>query len=150
MRRRLSLNHELTASFKEIPDKLQAFGRDAFVKLALRHRAPIIPFVTAGSAEIFPIFGKIKSHFWTRYTDWPFIPITATFPLLPFPLPSKWHTQFLLPISLNQYPPEAAEDRAVVKCISREVRTKMQQAVDEMLSRRRSIFFGSVFEPERN
>ena len=67
--------------------KLQGFGRDAFVKLALRHRAPIVPFVTVGSAEIFPIFGKIKSRRWTRYADWPFIPITPTFPLEPVPLP---------------------------------------------------------------
>ncbi|HEV2990747.1 MAG TPA: 1-acyl-sn-glycerol-3-phosphate acyltransferase [Candidatus Angelobacter sp.] len=126
--------------------KLQAFGRDAFVKLALRHRAPIIPFVTVGSAEIFPIFGKIKSRRWTRYADWPFIPITPTFPLLPVPLPSKWHTQFLPPISVEQYPPEAAEDRSVVKAISRQVRSSMQQAVDDMLARRRSIFFGSIFE----
>lgn len=126
--------------------KLRAFGRDAFVKLALRHRAPIIPFVTVGSAEIFPIYGKIRSRRWTRYSDWPFIPITPTFPLLPVPLPSKWHTQFLPPISVEQYPPEAANDRAVVKAISRQVRTSMQQAVDDMLARRRSIFFGSLFE----
>jgi 1-acyl-sn-glycerol-3-phosphate acyltransferase/nucleoside-diphosphate-sugar epimerase len=125
--------------------KLQAFGRDAFVKLALRHRAPIVPFVTIGSAEIFPILGKIKSRRWTRYADWPYIPITPTFPLLPAPLPSKWHTQFLPPVSVDKYPPEAAEDRVVVKAISRHVRTRMQQAVDDMLSRRRSIFFGSIF-----
>src|SRR5581483_5588517 len=108
--------------------KLQAFGRDAFVKLALRHRAPIIPFVTLGSAEIFPILAKIKSRRWTRYSDWPFIPITPTFPFLPVPLPSKWHTQFLPPISVEQYPPEAAENRAVVKAISRQVRASMQGA----------------------
>ena len=126
--------------------KLQAFGRDAFVKLALRHQAPIVPFVTVGSAEIFPIFGKIKLRRWTGYTEWPFIPITPTFPLAPVPLPSKWHTQFLPPISTAQYPPEAADDRAVVKAISREVRTRMQQAVDDMLSRRNSVFFGSIFD----
>ena len=125
--------------------KLQGFGRDAFVKLALRYRAPIVPFVTVGSAEIFPIFGKIKSRRWTRYTEWPFIPITPTFPLAPVPLPSKWHTQFLPPISTGQYPPEAADDRALVKAISREVRMRMQQAVDDMLSRRNSVFFGSIF-----
>jgi len=130
--------------------KLQAFGRDAFVKLALRHRAPIIPFVTVGSAEIFPIFGKIKSPRWTRYAGWPFIPITPTFPLLPLPLPSKWHTQFLSPVSVDQYPPGAAGDPAVVKALSREVRTKMQQAVDEMLSKRRSIFWGSIFERRKD
>lgn len=128
--------------------KLKAFGRDAFVKLALRHGAPIIPFVTVGSVEIFPIFGKIKSRLWTGYSGWPFIPITPTFPIFPVPLPSKWHTQFLPPISLNQYPPEAADDAAVVKAISLQVRTRMQQAVDDMLGRRRSIFFGSIFRPE--
>src|SRR5205823_8984587 len=126
--------------------KLHAFGRDAFVKLALRHRAPIVPFVTLGSAEIFPILGKIKSRRWTRYTDWPCIPITPTFPLAPLPLPSKWHTQFLPPISTESYSPDAAENRKVVSEISREVRKRMQEAIDDMLARRRSIFFGSIFD----
>jgi 1-acyl-sn-glycerol-3-phosphate acyltransferase/nucleoside-diphosphate-sugar epimerase len=130
--------------------KLAAFGRDAFVKLALRHGAPIIPFVTVGSAEIFPIFGKIKSRLWTRYSDWPFIPITPTFPILPVPLPSKWHTQFLAPINTDQYPPEAASDRTLVKEISLKVRTSMQEALDDMLRRRPSIFFGSIFERRAN
>jgi 1-acyl-sn-glycerol-3-phosphate acyltransferase len=129
--------------------QLQEFGRDAFVKVALRNRAPIIPFVTVGSAEIFPILGKIQWRRWTQYTEWPSFPLTPTFPLLPVPLPSKWHTQFLPPIHIeNEYPPEAEENRAVVKAISIEVRSRMQQAVNEMLSRRRSIFFGSIFEPE--
>jgi 1-acyl-sn-glycerol-3-phosphate acyltransferase len=126
--------------------KLQAFGRDAFVKLAIRYRAPIVPFVTLGSAEIFPILAKIKSRRWTRYMEWPCIPITPTFPLLPVPLPSKWHSWFLPPVHVDQYPPEAADDRTVVKAISREVRTRMQQAVDEMVARRRSVFHGSIFD----
>ncbi len=126
--------------------KLLPFGRDSFVKLALRHRAPIIPFVTVGSAEIFPIFARIKSRRWTRYSDWPYLPI-STFPFVPVPLPSKWYTQFLPPLRVDQqYPPEAAQDASVVKAISLEVRTRMQQAVDDMVRRRRSIFFGSIFE----
>jgi 1-acyl-sn-glycerol-3-phosphate acyltransferase/nucleoside-diphosphate-sugar epimerase len=129
--------------------QLKEFGRDAYVKMALRNRAPIVPFVTVGSAEIFPIFGKIKSRTWTRYTDWPCLPLTPTFPLLPVPLPSKWHTQFLPPMHIEkQYPPEAEQDSGVVKAISLEVRTRMQQAIDEMLARRRSIYHGSIFEPE--
>ena len=125
---------------------LQEFGRDAFVKLALRNRAPIVPFVVVGSAEIFPIFGKINSRAWTRYTEWPCIPITPTFPILPLPLPSKWHIQFLAPMHVEeQYPPEAASDRSVIKAISRELRGRMQQAWNEMLSRRRHKFWGSVF-----
>lgn len=126
--------------------RLQRFARNAFVKMALLHRAPIIPFVTVGSAEIFPILGKVKSKFWQRYAEWPFIPLTPTFPILPIPLPAKWHTLFLPPLHVERtYPPEAAHDRSVIKVISLEVRKCMQQAIDEILSRRPSIFWGSTF-----
>jgi 1-acyl-sn-glycerol-3-phosphate acyltransferase/nucleoside-diphosphate-sugar epimerase len=128
--------------------KLTRFGRDEFVKIALRHRAPIVPFVTVGSAEIFPIFKKVNWAWWKRNTEWPTFPITPTFPLLPaLPLPSKWHTQFLEPLHVeDRYPPEAADDPEVVSAISQEVRSRMETAIGEMLRRRRSIFFGSVFE----
>jgi len=131
--------------------RLGRFGRNDFVKMALRNRAPIIPFVTVGSAEIFPIFGKIEWGWWKRYAQWPFIPLTPTFPfsLLPLPLPSKWHTQFLAPIHVElEHAPEAADDPATVRAISREVKTQMQKAIEQMLRRRRSIFFGSVFDKE--
>lgn len=125
--------------------KLKRFGRDSFVKLALRYRAPIIPFVTVGSVEALPVFAQIKSRRWTRFADWPCIPV-STFPFLPFPLPSKWHTRFLAPVQLaERYAPEAAGDFKLVRAISEEVRSSMQQAVDEILKRRPSIFYGSVF-----
>jgi 1-acyl-sn-glycerol-3-phosphate acyltransferase len=130
--------------------KLQGFGRNAFVKMALHHRAPIVPFVTVGSAEIFPILGKINSKRWSRYADWPCIPLTPTFPIVPLPLPSKWHTVFLPPIHVEDvYPPEAARDRSIVKAISADVQAQMQKAIDEMLARRRSIFWGSLFPAGR-
>jgi hypothetical protein len=127
--------------------QLGKFGRDEFVKLALRHQAPIIPFVTVGSAEIFPILKRLDWGWWKRLTDWPFFPLTPTWPLLPIPLPSKWHTQFLEPIHIeNDYPPEAADDPAIVHAISHDVRCRMQEAIGRMLRQRKSIFYGSVFE----
>lgn len=42
--------------------KLASFRRDDFLKMALRHRVPIIPFVIVGNAEILPMFARIKSH----------------------------------------------------------------------------------------
>lgn len=127
--------------------QLGKFGRDEFVKLALRHQSPIIPFVTVGSAEIFPIFRRLDWAWWKRQTEWPYFPLTPTWPLAPIPLPSKWHTQFLEPIHVgNQYPPEAADDPAIVHAISQDVRCRMQEAIDGMLQRRKSIFYGSVFE----
>lgn len=129
--------------------RLGRFGRDEFVKMALRHRTPIIPFITVGSAEIFPIIGKLDIGWWKRNTEWPFFPITPTWPILPLPLPSKWHTQFLTPIHVERrYPPEAADDPATVRALSREVRARMEAAISSILSRRKSIFYGSVFGQE--
>ena len=129
--------------------RLGKFSRNEFVKMALRNKAPIVPFVTVGSAEILPIFKKIEWSWWKRHTDWPCLPITPTFPLLPVPLPSKWHTQFLAPIHVeSEFGPEAAADPAIVRAISQDVRRRMQEAIEEILSRRKSIFFGSVFKRE--
>jgi 1-acyl-sn-glycerol-3-phosphate acyltransferase/nucleoside-diphosphate-sugar epimerase len=127
--------------------QLGKFGRDAYVKAALRNRAPIVPCVTLGSAEVYPILAKIHWQWWKRISMWPCIPIAPTFPLLP--LPAKWHTQFLEPFHVERYyPPEAAHDPATVRALSQEVRARMQAAIDDMLKRRKSIFFGSVFESE--
>jgi len=125
--------------------RLGKFGRDEYVKMALRHRAPIVPFVTVGSAEIYPIFGKLKWGWWKRYTEWPCFPITPTMGTIP--LPSKWHTHFLEPLHVErEHPPEAADDLATVRAISREVKARMRSALDDMLRRRKSVFFGSIFE----
>ncbi|MBC8029062.1 MAG: 1-acyl-sn-glycerol-3-phosphate acyltransferase [Pyrinomonadaceae bacterium] len=130
--------------------KLGKFGRDEYVKIALRNRSPIVPFVTVGSAETFPILKKVNWAWWKRHTEWPAFPITPTFPFLPpIPLPAKWHTQFLEPLHVEErYPPEAADDPKVVNAISQEVRSRMEEAIGEMLRRRQSIFFGSIFEDQ--
>ena len=92
------------------------------------------------------MFARIKSRWWTRHLQWPYVPI-STFPLIPVPLPSKWHLQFLPPLHLDKtYPPESAQDRSVVRAISLQVRNQMQQALDQMVNRRRSIFWGLVFD----
>jgi 1-acyl-sn-glycerol-3-phosphate acyltransferase/nucleoside-diphosphate-sugar epimerase len=129
--------------------RLGKFGRDEFVRMALRNKAPIVPFVTVGSAEIFPILGRLRWGWLKRYTEWPCLPLTPTFPLLPLPLPSKWHTRYLEPLHVEEeYGPEAADDPEVVARISREVRRRMTGAIGEMLVRRRSIWAGTVFDDE--
>ena len=130
--------------------RLGKFGRDEYVRMALRNQAPILPFVTLGAAEIFPILGKIESSWWKRYSEWPYFPITPTFPLLPpVPLPSKWHTLFLEPLEVQrEYPPVAAEDDEIVRIIGERVRSRMASALARMRDRRRSLFFGSIFDEE--
>lgn len=127
------------------------FGRHEFVKTALRNRAPIVPFVTVGSAEIFPVVAKIRWAWWQRTTLWPCFPIAPPFPLLPLPLPSKWHTRFLEPLHVEKhYPPEAATDAGIVQSIGQAVKRRMQTAMDDMRRRRTSFFFGSIFNDGEN
>lgn len=129
--------------------RLGKFGRDEFVKTALRNRAPIVPFVTVGSAEIFPIVARFDWGWWKRYSEWPYFPVAPPFPPLPVPLPSKWHTRYLEPLDVTAHcGPEAAGDAGRVKAISDEVRRRMEEAIASMLARRRSVFYGSVFDDE--
>jgi len=129
--------------------RLGKMGRDEYVRMALRNRAPILPFVTVGSAEIFPVLARFDWRWWKRLTEWPCFPIAPPFPLLPVPLPSKWHTRFLEPLHVErEHGPEAAEDPRVVRALGREVSRRMEAALAEMLARRRHVFFGSVFESE--
>ncbi|HEU4390067.1 MAG TPA: 1-acyl-sn-glycerol-3-phosphate acyltransferase [Blastocatellia bacterium] len=129
--------------------RLGRFGRDEFVKMALRNSAPLVPFVTVGSAEIFPILKKIRWRWWERLLEWPCLPITPTFPFLPVPLPSKWHTQFLAPLHIEKWhPPEDADDPVIVRMISNEVRSQLEEAIKRIRSQRKSIFYGSVFSVE--
>jgi len=125
------------------------FGRHEFVRTALRNGAPIVPFVTVGSAEMFPVLAKFDWAWWKRLTGWPCFPIAPPFPLLPVPFPTKWHTRILEPLRIHEeYGSDAADDDAVVEKIGSEVRSRMQAAIDDMRRRRRWIFFGSIFQQE--
>jgi 1-acyl-sn-glycerol-3-phosphate acyltransferase len=116
--------------------------RDDYVTAALRHRVPIIPFVTLGPAETFPILAKVEWSWWKRYTHWPFFPITPTGNLVP--LPTKWHIQLLRPIDTAEYADQTLDEVRVVQELSRRVRLEMQAAIDGLLKRRKSIFFSSL------
>jgi 1-acyl-sn-glycerol-3-phosphate acyltransferase len=113
------------------------FLSDDFVGWARRHSAPLVPFVTMGAAEAFPILGRIDSRWWRRKTEWPFLPITPT--LLPLPLPVKWRIRFLEPIAPGIDGPAAASSRRLV---SDGVRGALQGALAELLAQRRSVLLG--------
>jgi 1-acyl-sn-glycerol-3-phosphate acyltransferase len=122
--------------------RLQRFGRGGFVELALRTGSPIVPVAVVGSEEIYPKIGEAPAL--ARLTGAPFFPITPTFPLLGplgvVPLPSKWRIEFCEPIDLSGYPPEAADDRALVFELSEQVRETVQQKLYENLVKRGSAF----------
>jgi hypothetical protein len=75
----------------------------------------------------------------------PYVPVTPTFPWLGpaglLPLPSKWMVEFGAPIDLaSEYGPDAADDRLLVNRLADQVRATIQDMVDGLRSRRRSLF----------
>ncbi len=127
--------------------KLGDMSRNAFAKMAIENGIPIIPSATIGHVEIFPILAKVHSSLVVRLTGWPFLPITPTFPFLPFPLPTKWHIRYLEPIPVSGYSPSDAGNPEAVNELAAKVCGVMQRNIDEMLSRRKHIFFGKIFGP---
>ena len=116
---------------------LTEFGRSDYVKFAINHDVPIVPFVFLGPAEIFPIFKKVKWNWWKRQSEWPFFPITATWPLLPIPLPTKWRLRILPPIKVDS--PRKSQDELIDET-HEQVRQLIKKNLDEMRAQRRSIF----------
>jgi 1-acyl-sn-glycerol-3-phosphate acyltransferase len=125
--------------------QLTPWFRDELAAFAIRHRAPIVPFVTVGTAETFPILARVDWEWWKRQTLWPFLPITT-----PVPLPAKWHTRVLPPIAIDRWRAEEADDPATVAALAAEVRAQLAAALADLVARRRWRFFGALAaEPGR-
>jgi 1-acyl-sn-glycerol-3-phosphate acyltransferase len=123
--------------------KLQRFGRGGFMEIALRTRVPIIPVAIVGAEEAYPMIANAKLL--ARAFGLPYFPVTPTFPLLGplglIPLPSKWRIEFGDPISMEDYPDDAAEDAMFVFDLADRVRDTVQQMIYRNLNSRRGVFF---------
>jgi 1-acyl-sn-glycerol-3-phosphate acyltransferase len=122
--------------------RLQRFGRGGFIEVALRTGSPIVPVAVVGAEEIYPKIAD--SQLLAKLLGAPFVPITPTLPWLGplglIPLPSRWRIEFCEPIDVSEYPPEAADDRALLFEISERVRETIQEQLYEALVRRGSAF----------
>lgn len=130
--------------------KLGNFARDAFARMAIEHQVPVIPAAVVGHVEIFPILARMNIPPLMRLTGWPFIPFTPTFPLLPVPLPTKWHIRYLEPVSVSPLKSSDASNRRLVREFSNHIRDIMQSHIDEMLARRKHVFYGRIFGADRD
>jgi 1-acyl-sn-glycerol-3-phosphate acyltransferase len=123
--------------------RVQRLGRGGFVQVALRTGAPIIPVAVVGAEEMHPVLFNVRPI--AKLIGAPVAPITPTFPWLGLagliPLPSKWFIAFGKPIEVAKYGPEAANDSRLVLELSETVRTWIQSTLNQLLPRRRTIFF---------
>ena len=125
--------------------QLRRFGRGGFVETAMRAGVPIVPIAVVGAEESMPILAR--SNTLARLLKIPFVPLTANMVLLgPLGLvayfPAKFKLRVLDPISFDVPPGQERYSRSRVMEESEAIRTRIQDALYDMLSRRRSVWFG--------
>jgi 1-acyl-sn-glycerol-3-phosphate acyltransferase len=126
--------------------RLRRFGRGGFVEAAMRAEAKIVPVCVVGAEEAAPIFAHV--NFMQKLTGLIYFPITPTFPWLgPLGmlgyLPAKFKLRFLEPIDTVELGgAEAIHDKALVQTIAQEIRARIQENLDEMIAKRKSVWFG--------
>lgn len=123
--------------------RLQRFGRNSFVEVAMRTGAPIIPVGIVGAEETYPMLANAVPL--ARLLGLPYFPVTPLFPWLGpaglAPLPSKWIVEFGEPIETASYGPEAAADSMTVFHVGDGVRDTIQQILYRNLMHRRTWFW---------
>jgi 1-acyl-sn-glycerol-3-phosphate acyltransferase len=125
--------------------RLRRFGRGGFVRTAIRAQVPIVPIALVGGEEAMPIFAHLR--FMQRLSGLIYFPVNHAFPHFGLAaalmyLPAKFRIRFLEPLDMTDYPRETADDPAEVQAIAEQIRTRIQLELDEMLSERRSVWFG--------
>jgi len=115
--------------------QVMRFGRGEFVAKALASGAPIVPCAVVGAEESSPALFRLGIL--GRALGFPSLPA----PLLPLPLPTKWHIRFGAPIAAaSLVPKESATDPARLSEAADKVRDAVQTLVHEGLAARDGIF----------
>jgi 1-acyl-sn-glycerol-3-phosphate acyltransferase len=125
--------------------QLKRFGRGGFVETAMRAGVPIVPIAVVGAEESMPILAR--SNTLARVLGVPYVPFTANMALLgPLGLlayfPAKFKLRVLEPVHFDVPPGQERYSRSRVMEESEAIRTRIQDALYDMLSRRRSVWFG--------
>jgi 1-acyl-sn-glycerol-3-phosphate acyltransferase len=113
--------------------ELKRFGT-GFMRLALRTRAPIIPFGFIGGEEACPSLYDVKPL--ARLLGVPYVPITPT--LLPLPLPAKCAVYFGEPLYFEGSGDE--EDSEIDHHVA-VVRQHIAALIERGLADRKAVFF---------
>jgi len=123
--------------------RLHKFGRGGFVRLAVENDVPIIPVAIVGAEEIHPVLAKVTTL--AEPMGLPYIPITPTFPWLGpvglLPLPSKWTIQIGQPVRARVAAGSDAASAGITET-AEEIRSHIDAMISEILTHRRSVFFG--------
>jgi len=125
--------------------KLRRFGRGGFVEIAMRAGVPVIPIAVVGAEEAMPILYKNARI--AKSLGVPYVPVTANMLLfgplgLIAYLPAKFKIRVLPPVHFDLPPDQERYSRSRVMDESERIRRLVQEALYDMLRKRRSVWFG--------
>jgi len=126
--------------------QLRRFGRGGFVEIAMRAGVPIVPIAVVGAEESMPILWK--SNTIAKALGMPYFPVTANHvvfgPLLGniAYLPAKFKLKVLDPVYFDVPADQDRYSRSRVMDESESIRTRIQDALYDMVRERRSVWFG--------
>lgn len=130
--------------------RIELHGRTGFLKVALRHRAPIVPVVSAGTHEQLIVLTRgegiaraLRLHKLLRTDVFPLVlalPWGLAHGFMPYlPLPAQTTLSFGAPIEFTEVEPAQAEDPEVLARCYEVVRGRMQAMLDELMAGRRVL-----------
>jgi hypothetical protein len=110
----------------------------------MRAGVPIVPLAIVGAEEAMPTLFTIPAL--ARLLGLPYFPVTANMlllgPLGLLPFPAKLRIRVLDPVVLDVPPDQPRYSRSRAMDVAEQVRTSIQDELDDMLRSRRSVWFG--------
>ena len=126
--------------------RLRRFGRGGFVEIAMRSGVPVVPLAVVGAEESMPVLFRLPSV--AKALGVPYFPVTAN--LLMFgPLvgpvayfPAKFKIRVLDPVRFDVLDSQERYSKSRVMDEAERIRSRIQDALHDMLRERRSVWFG--------
>ncbi len=125
--------------------QLRRFGRGGFVEIAMRAGVPVVPIAVVGAEESMPTLYNMSRV--AKAFGLPYFPITAN--MLAFgPIgavtyfPAKFKLRVLPPVHFDVTPDQPRYSKSRIMDESEKIREHIQQALYDMLRKRRSVWFG--------
>lgn len=125
--------------------QLRRFGRGGFVEIAMRAGVPVVPIAVVGAEESMPTLYNMSRL--AKAAGLPYFPITAN--MMAFGplgavtyLPAKFKLRVLPPVHFDVAPDQPRYSRSRIMDESEAIRDQIQQALYDMLRKRRSVWFG--------